>query len=289
MITTNEWFVETIFLSGLSLFQYAGIFFYEKDHYYITNFFATLFIFIIRNYTLLYFIEYTTRNRPSINDIGLDAGVPKEEYPFEFHVNLITSTAVESATHLLIKNTIIDMPLSGDLSSDLLLVILYNVVYFIPGLFLYDGVFDFFHYIAHRILHNNNLYKLYHKKHHKFNHPVAITTFYQHPMDIIISSSVPTVLTLLVIPPVSYLQFSFIIVYKNYLEIKTHSGKWYHPSDSEVMRRFPWLSKVVEVTEFGTEDHDLHHSLHNCNYAKKFSVWDKMFHTYKSPYAKKTI
>jgi len=108
-------------------------------------------------------------------------------------------------------------------------------------------------------------------------------------MDIVISNSAPSILTLLVIPPVSYLQFSFIIVYKNYLEIKTHSGKWYHPSDSEVMRRLPWLSKVVEVTEFGTEDHDLHHSLHNCNYAKKFSVWDKMFHTYKSPYAKKTI
>ena len=39
-----------------------------------------------------------------------------------------------------------------------------------------------------------------------------------------------------------------------------------------------WLPRLFNI-ELYTEDHDLHHSRNNCNYSKRFSLWDKIFKT----------
>jgi sterol desaturase/sphingolipid hydroxylase (fatty acid hydroxylase superfamily) len=212
----------------------------------------------------LNFINYFTDNKPSVsNDVS---NLPVEEYKYEFHKNVITATAIESITHLFIKTTIINTSSSK-----------YDLIYFIPVSFMFEFIFDFFHYFSHRLLHHKYLYKHFHKKHHKFAHPTSIITFYQDPVDLIITNSMPTIITLFIIPRISYLQFNFIIVYKNFVEISGHTGKISYPACS--FPQFVWLPKMLQM-ELYTENHDLHHSLNNCNYAKRFSFWDKVFNTY---------
>lgn len=228
----------------------------------------TFFTFLARNYVLLQFIEYGTRNKTAINTSLSKIPLPTEAYKYEFHVNVITTTAVETLTHLFIIDTEFSQTVSAD------------IIYFIPVSFVFELLFDFFHYFAHRLLHSKHLYKFIHKKHHKFPHPIAITAFYQEPLDLVITNSVPTALTLFLFPYVSSNQFVFLTVYKKFVEISGHTGKISKPSCS--FPQFIWLPKMLHI-ELYTEDHDLHHSLNNCNYAKRFSMWDKLFNTYKQP------
>jgi len=261
-------FINT-FIFCLGLLQFLYILFFYKTNQYIYNFFTILTIFTFRNYILINFIEYGTRNKDKINnDISK---IPIEDYKYEFHVNILTTTFVESISHLFIKTQIININISRSLY--------YEVIYFIPISFFFEIIFDFFHYFTHRILHHKYFYKFLHKKHHKFQHPSSITTFYQDPLDLLITNTFPTVMSLLIYPYVSYSQFNIIVVYKNFIEISGHSGKISYPTSS--FSQFIWLPKFLKI-ELYTEDHDLHHSSNNCNYSKRFSLWDKVFNTYKS-------
>lgn len=259
------------FLTILGFFQHEFNLFcykrYSNNHLY---FVPILLFFILRNYSLVNFIENITNNKNKINnDISL---IPKEDYKYEFHVNLITSTLIETITHLFIREKMM-------INNYVIVNISHELFYFIPISFIFEIIFDFFHYFTHRLLHHKYFYRFLHKKHHKFKHPLAITTFYQDPFDLIITNSIPTVITLFIIPKISYLQYNFIIIYKSFIEISGHSGKLSYPTSSFV--QFIWLPKMLNI-ELYTEDHDLHHSLNNCNYSKRFSLWDKVFNTYRN-------
>jgi len=248
------------FLLSLGYFHYEFIQHFAKNTAY--DFFIYFFIFTIRNYSLLNFIEFGTQNKPKISNNIVD--LPKEEYKYEFHYNIASTTAVESITHIIIKNNI---NVSQNLCVDLL--------YFIPVSFFFEIIFDLFHYGGHLLLHNSYLYK-YHKKHHKFKHPISIITFYQHPIDLLITNSLPLMLSVSLVPTY-YFQFNLIVVYKNFIEISGHVGKKLYPTCC--FTQVIWLPKMLHI-ELYAEEHDLHHSLNNCNYAKRFSLWDKLFGTY---------
>jgi sterol desaturase/sphingolipid hydroxylase (fatty acid hydroxylase superfamily) len=233
---------------------------------YSSHVLIVFFIFVSRNYVLLHLIEYGTRNKPQLQNGDL----PKETYKYEFHVNVFTSTAVEAATYVFI-----DMYYMPITTSSIL-----DIVYFIPVSFAFEICFDFCHYIAHRSLHHPSLYKYFHIKHHTFRHPIAITTFYQDPADLIVANSVPTMIALQCVPCMTPLQFHWILVYKNFIEISGHCGKDLHTTSS--FTQCMWLAKWLQI-ELYTVDHDLHHSLNKCNYGKRFSLWDKCFGTYKHP------
>lgn len=256
-----------IFLLSLGFFQYLSIQYFSKTNF-TNRFFICFFIFIIRNYTLLNFIDSRTKNKIRIsNDVE---NIPKEDYKYEFHYNIITATAVESLTHIFIKYD------TTTISNNLYI----ELIYFIPTSFCFEIIYDFFHYFTHMLLHNKYLYKYLHKKHHKFIHPISITTFYQDPFDLLITNSIPTMLTLLLTPiPISYFQFNQILIYKTFIEISGHIGKKTYPICC--FTQIIWLPKLLNI-ELYTEDHDLHHSLNNCNYSKRFTLWDKLFGTYKS-------
>lgn len=254
------------FLLLLGVFQHAFIRHFTQNK--TTDVFFVFFIFIVRNYSLLHFSDIGTQHKPRIsNDIS---SLPKEEYKYEFHYNVVTSTAVESITHVIIKSTT-KLNIPGNLYVELL--------YFIPVSFFFEIIFDFFHYFGHRILHHKYLYKYLHKKHHKFKHPNSMTTFYQDPLDLVITNSIPTMLSFFIVPNISYFQFHLIITYKTFIEISGHIGKTMYPASC--FSQFIWLPKILHI-ELYTEDHDLHHSMNNCNYSKRFSLWDKLFGTYKS-------
>jgi sterol desaturase/sphingolipid hydroxylase (fatty acid hydroxylase superfamily) len=220
----------------------------------------------MKNYGLLSFVSSISQNKELIAPNYLI----KENYRYEFDMNVIISTVIETTTNTLILfyyqfNT-------TDLITD--------VIYFIPTSFLFELIFDLFHYVGHYTLHKKSLYKYFHKKHHTYTHPSPIITFYQDPVDIIVTNSIPFILTLYIVPKMSYFQYTSIIMYKTYGEICGHIGKKCHPTSS--FCQFIWLPRILHIELYG-EEHDLHHSLNNCNYSKRFSIWDKIFGTFKTP------
>jgi len=291
------------FLFLLGYFQYSAMMFYEerKSLYspYSDSFLAdslfSLLLFLITNYVLIEFIDYGTRKKPRINDDP--AHIPKEHYPGEFHVNVVITTMIIAITHVILKKTIfLDRVITN--SPITFSSIVMSLVSFVPVSFCFEIIFDFFHYVTHRMLHHRWVYKYFHKKHHIYQHPTSITTFYQDPVDWILTNSIPTYLALyLTGSMISYSMFHYILIYKTFVEISGHSGKMLYPNTS--FPQFKWLPKWLSM-ELSTEDHDLHHSLNyhlhvsenghvhhlldHCNFGKRFSLWDKAFGTYESPF-----
>lgn len=261
------------FLLCVSMFQHNSVAYLNQRRMNLQifsgliNFCFILFIFMLRNYAILSFIEFGIRNKPLISNDS-----PKEDFDHEFKRYFVSTTAVETVTHIVIKNHFFNNMIHRQ-------IFYTDLLYFIPNSFLFEVVFDLFHYLTHRLLHSKYLYKYLHKTHHKFKHPSPIIAFYQDPFDLIITNSIPTVLSLCIFPNVSYQQFHVIIVYKMFIEISGHIGRKTYPISS--FSQFIWLPRFLHI-ELYAEDHDLHHSMNNCNYAKRFSLWDKVFHTYKS-------
>jgi len=224
---------------------------------------------IVRNFVLIYMIQNAVRNKDFITTIS----EPKpEKYCGEFKANVVITAFIESISIFLIKQHL-NLVRSND--------IFYDIVSLIPISFVFEIVFDLFHYITHRISHTNRyLYEYSHKKHHMHRYVEPILTFYQHPLDIVLTNIVPLILTLYILRPfhISLLQFSIMMVYKVFVEISGHHGKKTYPSSC--FPQFMWLPKCLGI-ELYTEDHDAHHTKNNCNYAKRFSFWDKVFGTYK--------
>jgi len=260
-------------LISLSFIQYHCIGYITEYTNIIGELFVIYILFLSRNYLLLNWIDYGTRNKRSISyDIE---NSPKEEYPHEFDYYVAKTTAIETATHLIVKTAIL-LDNHTHYYTELL--------YFIPVSFAFEVIFDLFHYMTHRLLHTKYLYKYSHKLHHTFKSPTAIISFYQDSLDLIITNSIPTILTLQImqtVKHVSYMQFHLLITYKMFIEISGHIGKKIYPTSC--FTQCIWLPKLLNI-ELYTECHDLHHSLTTCNYSKRFSLWDKMFGTYKSPY-----
>lgn len=269
MLITNKSFKNFIivnsFLLSIGVAQYNILFY--KRYSYIIDFCLILFIFLVRNYSIMKFIDSGVSNKKTINnDISL---IPKEEFKYEFDYYVLTTTTVETVTHLFINKYFIYVDRC----------FYQDIILFIPISFIFEIIFDFFHYINHRLLHSKYLYRHCHKMHHKFKHPISITTYYQDPLDLIMTNSIPTILALSLTKFVSYRQFNIILIYKTFIEISGHCGKYVYPTSS--FTQFIWLPKLLQVDLY-TEDHDLHHSLNNCNYSKRFTIWDKVFNTYKS-------
>lgn len=221
--------------------------------------------FVIRNYTLMALIDRGVKHKSLIeNHLTV-----KESYKHEFDLNVLSSTLVEALTYVVVRVYI----LKGCYT-----VTIGDIIWFIPFSFLFELVFDFFHYWTHRMVHHHFVYAYIHKKHHKHFHPITITTYYQEPLDLLITNSVPVVLTLLLIPLLSLPQYHIMLTYKEYIEISGHCGRHLFPSSS--FTQCIWLPRLFNIQLY-TEEHDMHHSLNKCNYSKRFSLWDKVFGTYR--------
>jgi sterol desaturase/sphingolipid hydroxylase (fatty acid hydroxylase superfamily) len=232
-----------------------------------TSFLASLTI----NNFFLHIVENFTKDKNYIRD--KDRKLILEKNRTEFNMYLISSTIIESSTNVLLNNYFVNS--SGGLFS-------FHIVYFVPISFIFELLFDFFHYWSHRTLHQNKyLYQVLHKHHHRFSNPIPIITFYQHPVDLLLTNSIPSFLSFFIINKlckiqISQLLFKLIMNYKSFIEISGHCGK---ETKTSSFPQFIWLPRYFNI-ELYTIDHDLHHSSNNCNYSKRFSAWDKCFGTY---------
>jgi sterol desaturase/sphingolipid hydroxylase (fatty acid hydroxylase superfamily) len=191
---------------------------------------------------------------------------PKEDYKFQFLGYTITNNMLKGITH----NLVTPRPT--------------RLITFIPRSFLFELIFDFFHYWIHRISHYRYLYR-FHKTHHKYPSPNSWTTFYMHPIDLVLSYSIPFLISSLLVP-FNSLEFAVLTVYMAYQEIAGHLGKEIYPSSC--FAQCVWLPRALNI-ELYTEDHHNHHRSNNCNYSKRFIIWDKIFGTFKNGLIKKKV
>lgn len=243
------------------------------QHLYLLNY-NNLFIifvgFLIRNIVMERGLNYMLKNKEYINPEYDRENIVVKNYP-SIILHYFTSTIVEVLTNYFIYKYY-------TFGSD---NFIYDIIILIPISFVYEIIFDFFHYTMHRLEHTNNfLYKYIHKVHHTYSHPTTELTYYHHPLDLILTNTVPQYLTLCIIPKISKRIYNLIIIYKIFIEISGHAGKNVNACS---FHQFIWLPKLLGI-EMYTEDHDTHHKLNNCNYAKRFTLWDKFFNTYNKSY-----
>lgn len=155
--------------------------------------------------------------------------------------------------------------------------ILYDIITFIPKMFAFEIIFDLIHYWTHRCGHNRLIYKFVHKKHHNDHHNINILTTFNHSIvDLIFTNFIPVILTSYFINLSEYQMIVFMI-YKKIIETSGHMAVF---SRSTSFMQCMWIPKILNI-ELSSYDHYQHHVYSNYNYGKRFSLWDKIFGTYK--------
>lgn len=159
------------------------------------------------------------------------------------------------------------------------LSVLLEFALFIPKSLLFELIFDFFHFSAHWTCHQISwLYKHVHKRHHMHLHPCPLSTYEQDIIDLCLTNVLPFVLASQLSLPFSAWQLQMLFAYKTYVEVAGHCGlevKGFSFPQMPLVNLIPLLRLCVH-------DHDLHHTHPKWNFAKRFSMWDKLFRTFRS-------
>lgn len=216
---------------------------------------------ILRNSMMVLGIDYITHQKENFKI--------KEKYYCEFLLDLIKSSIIEYLIFIIIDYFNIEFVKSST----------FDILYFIPLSFIFEVIFDLFHYLSHRLLHTKLLYFI-HKHHHDHINLKPIIAFHQNSFDLLITNTIPFLLALFIVTKfikISKIVLSLLDVYKVYTEICGHCGK------NNKTPSFPqciWLPKILGIDLYFI-DHHKHHLFNNCNFAKRFSLWDKFFGTIK--------
>ena len=163
-----------------------------------------------------------------------------------------------------------------------------NFLMFVPISFVFEVVFDFFHYWAHRILHMSPyLYKNIHKTHHTHINVTPIVTFIQHPIDLLLSNVIPSCFAYYITnyfngvilgKQINLFILICILTYKTYIEVMGHTDIKTQRSSSFV--QFIWITRALNISLF-PRHHIIHHTHVTKNFSKRFSLYDKLFGTFK--------
>mmetsp|Transcript_1662 Transcript_1662/g.2536 ORF Transcript_1662/g.2536 Transcript_1662/m.2536 type:complete len:303 (-) Transcript_1662:448-1356(-) len=159
----------------------------------------------------------------------------------------------------------------------------YDYVYFVLTSFLFEIIFDFFHYWIHRACHSRKLpafVRTAHATHHTAIALRPIATYNQAFLDILLSNAIPALLSLAILAHLGLqfpsAQLSRLWTYKSYVEVAGHAG--IHTRASS-FPQFVWLPRILGIA-LHTHDHDLHHIRSHANFSKRFTLWDKVFGTF---------
>ena len=128
-------------------------------------------------------------------------------------------------------------------------------------LLLCNLVTEVWFYHVHLMLHHPQLYKKFHKRHHEFTHPYALTAMYCTGFEAVFCNLLAVGLgpvMLNITAPYLYIWFGLVAMNSTF----THSGF-----------RLGWLMDG---------SHDIHHESYRYNYGT-LTIFDRLYGTYKDP------
>ncbi len=257
------------FLFINTFFLLYGVFEYTLFYLFYYKFFTLIILSFMRNSFLYSFLNYKLEKYESLHS--------KNYNIFDYKENVINISLLDGFVlyFLLILN---------EKKNIYTYDFLYDALYFIPKSFIFEIIFDFFHYITHYSMHKIKfLYNHIHSVHHSHSQPTLVSTYNHHICDLLCTNVMPFYASfficvhLLHIHISSYLLF-VLYISKVYLELCGHSGKNIIKSGSFI--QCIWLPQILGIDLYSV-DHYNHHKYNNCNYSKRFSLWDRVFGTYK--------
>ena len=132
---------------------------------------------------------------------------------------------------------------------------------------------DFGFYWAHRLLHIPFLYKHLHKKHHEYNITIGLAAEYSHPLEFILSNSIPTGLGSIILGSRCHIFTWYMWLFVRILET----------TDGHCGYEFSWSPFRLLPLSGSANYHNFHHSHNAGNFSSFFTYWDTIFQTNK-PY-----
>ena len=165
----------------------------------------------------------------------------------------------------------------------------------------FEVVFDFFHYWTHRFCHECGrprprlpavaraaLRALHrgHQTHHASGGQGGLSpvlTYEQSLVDVVFCNALPALAALALLSAAGVSiddgDLALLWTYKAYVEVAGHAGCH---SRATSFPQCVWLPRLLGIA-LRTADHDAHHhraKARGCNFAKRFTLWDKAFSTY---------
>lgn len=117
-------------------------------------------------------------------------------------------------------------------------------------------------YYIHKTFHRRNLYKMFHKWHHRYKAPTAFAALAMHPVEYFCYQ------TFLLLPmflvPIHFVVYGIILMYLYYFGMVDHSG-------IKFTSWLPWQPSSMF--------HDDHHKYFHCNFGQNTLLFDKIHHT----------
>ena len=130
--------------------------------------------------------------------------------------------------------------------------------------------FDTLFYWIHRFAHTPWFYNKFHKQHHEYKVSVAIATYYNHPLDFIITNIIPNLLTEIMFVKIHVVCVYMWVLFVTPFVLLSHCG--YNLS---------WSPYSIIPFVADTRYHDYHHSPNIGNYGIFFVFWDTLCKTNK--------
>ena len=158
---------------------------------------------------------------------------------------------------------------------------------FVAASFCFEVCFDLGHYWTHRFAHacarrRSGIAKALfnaHAAHHAHASGLApVLAYAQAPLDVVLCNALPALAAL---AATGRLLDSVTLVwaYKAYVEAAGHAGC---ESRATSFPQCVWLPRYLGIA-LRTADHDAHHGAAAVNFAKRFTLWDRVFGTYATP------
>ena len=229
--------------------------------YYLLQYFENHLLALISMMFVKNYVSYAVINSATVRRDFITKGERKQRFEIG---NFTKTSLIESASYYYASH--IAYPTTS---------ILFDIIMLIPMSFLFELVFDFFHYWTHRGAHSNTaFYRIIHSKHHEHSLVSAATTYNHNALDLLLTNFLPVVLATSIVPLSDYTTI-LVFWYKSIVEVAGHTGK----DTSSSFIQCIWLPKALGI-ELYSRNHNLHHIKSRYNFAKRFSIWDKLFGTY---------